>query len=81
MTKATFAVRIPSTWTVILCVDGTLYGFCDMHGENKEDFVDLINDVRGDFAGFYNSLWADEASQRQLQAELDKATDAIRFDY
>ena len=81
MTKATFAVRIPSTFSVVLSVDGVLYGFCDTHGENKEDFVDLINDVREDFAGFYNSLWADEASQRLLKAELDKATDAIRFDY
>lgn len=81
MTKATFAVRIPSTWTVILCVDGILYGFCDMHGENKEDFIDLINDVREDLDGFYSSLWADANSQRLLQAELDKATDSIRFDY
>ena len=81
MTKVTFAVRIPSTWTLILCVDGVLHGFCDVHGENKEDFLSLIDDVREDSMHFYSGLWADDASQRLLQAELDKATDAIRFDY
>lgn len=80
--KATFAVRIPSTASLVLCIDGVLLGFCDAHGETREELSEMVESIRaqGTNSIFY-ALWADEASQRQLQAELDKATDAIRFDY
>ena len=82
MTKATFAVRIPSDSFLVLCIDGVLLGFCDAHGETREELEEMVDSIRaqGTNSIFY-VLWADDESQAQLQNALDKATDAIRFDY
>lgn len=82
MTKATFAERIPSDSSLVLCIDGVLLGFCDAHGETREELEEMVDSIRaqGTNSIFY-VLWADDESQAQLQNALDKATDSIRFDY
>lgn len=82
MTKATFAARIPSSDSLVLCIDGVLLGFCDAHGESRAELEEMIDCIRaqGTNSIFY-VLWADEDSQAQLQNQLDTATDTIRFDY
>lgn len=82
MTKATFAARIPSSDSLVLCIDGVLLGFCDAHGDTREELEDMIDCIRaqGTNSLFYQ-LWDDARSQAQLQNQLDTATDTIRFDY
>ena len=82
MTKATFAARIPSDSSLVLCIDGVLLGFCDAHGETREELEEMVDIIRaqGTNSIFY-VLWADDESQAQLQNALDKAIDSIRFDY
>lgn len=86
MSKQNFVVRLPSLFTVVVCVDGTLYGFCDVHGESEKELKQHFEDIRKDITvhgdeSFYVALWADEHSQSRLQSELNEATDAIRFDF
>lgn len=83
MNKQDFAVRLPKASLLVVSIKGVLYGFCDSHGETKDDMLRHLAEVRmcieeGDH--FYDMLWNNVRSQRELQAELDKATDAIRFE-
>ena len=82
MTKATFAARIPSDSSLVLCIDGVLLGFCDAHGETREELEEMVDSIRaqGTNSIFY-VLWDDDESQAQLQNQMDIATDTIRFDY
>lgn len=82
MTKATFAARIPSSDSLVLCIDGVLLGFCDAHGETREELEEMVESIRaqGTNSIFY-VLWDDDESQAQLQNQMDIATDTIRFDY
>lgn len=82
MTKATFAARIPSSDSLVLCIDGVLLSFCDAHGETREELEEMVESIRaqGTNSIFY-VLWDDDESQARLQSQMDIATDAIRFDY
>lgn len=84
MNKQDFAVRLPQASLLIISINGVLYGFCDAHGETREDMIRHLAEVRtcieeGDH--FYDILWNDAGSQALLEEELEKATDAIRFDF
>lgn len=84
MNKQDFAVRIPSSSLLVLSINGTLYGFCDAHGDTRDEVLLHLAEVRQDIVGgddFYDMLWSDRFSQKALQEELDEATDAIRFDF
>lgn len=82
MTKATFAARIPSSNSLVLCIDGVLVGFCDAHGDTREELEEMVELARGDgINGIFYQLWSDERGQTYLQNQLDNATDLIRFDY
>lgn len=84
MNKQDFAVRIPSTFTLVVSINGVMYGFCDAHGDTREEIMAHLKSVRKNIESgsrFYDSLWNDAGSQALLKEELAKATDAIRFDF
>lgn len=84
MNKQDFAVRIPSEFTLILSINGVLYGFCDAHGVTRAEVLLHFEEVRSEIEGgvdFYDILWNDEGSQARLASEIELATDAIRFDF
>lgn len=84
MNTRDFVVRVPSTNTLILSINNTLYGFVDAHGVTREELGEHLESVRADVEAygdqsFYNLLWA--GSQEQLRKEIADATDAIIFNY